>query len=235
MERAVPLIVPEVNAAAIDRHKGIIANPNCSTIQLVVALKPLHDAFELRRVVVSTYQAITGAGQAGVDQLMTELQGEQPVNPKFPVPAAFNTMFHPFVEGTADTEEEAKLVRETRRILGLPRLAVTATCVRIPTTAAHGESVNVEFASPVTAARARAVLAKASGIVVKDDPARDIYPSVLDARDRDEVFVGRIRKDPTRPNTLNLWVVADNVRKGAATNAVQIAERIISRRSRGQT
>jgi len=224
MERGVPLVVPEVNPEAAAKHRGIIANPNCSTIQLVVALKPLHDAFGLKRVVVSTYQAVSGAGQAGVDQLIAELKGRTPEKPKFNHTSAFNTIFHSFNEGQDYTEEEVKMINEARKIMGLPKLPITVTCVRIPTTAAHGESVNVEFELPVTPARARRLLERAPGVVVWDDPTRDFYPTVLDAGDHDEVFVGRIRRDASNPNTLNMWVVADNVRKGAATNAVQIAE-----------
>ena len=227
MDKKVPLVVPEVNPDAALKHRGIIANPNCSTIQLVVALKPLHQAFGLKRVVVSTYQAISGAGQSGVDQLMAELKGKPPAKPKFSRPAAFNTIFHSFLDGSDYTEEENKMMNETRKIMGLPKLATTMTCVRIPTLAAHAESVNVEFEQPVTLAKARKVLERAEGIVVMDSPAADNYPTVLDAGGRDEVFVGRIRRDASQPNTLNLWVVADNVRKGAATNAVQIAELLI--------
>ena len=227
MDKKVPLVVPEVNPDAALKHRGIIANPNCSTIQLVVALKPLHEAFGLKRVVVSTYQAISGAGQSGVDQLMAELKGKPPAKPKFSRPAAFNTIFHSFLDGSDYTEEENKMMNETRKIMGLPKLATTMTCVRIPTLAAHAESVNVEFEQPVTPAKARKVLERAEGIVVMDSPAADNYPTVLDAGGRDEVFVGRIRRDASQPNTLNLWVVADNVRKGAATNAVQIAELLI--------
>ncbi len=225
MDPTVPLVVPEVNPQAIERHQGIIANPNCSTIQLVVALKPLHDVFGIRRVVVSTYQAVSGAGQAGVEQLLGELQGKTPESPKFRRPVAFNTIFHDF-HGAEATEEEVKMERETRKIMGIDDLPISVTCVRIPTTAGHGESVNVEFESAVTARAAREVLRVAEGIVVVDDPFRDRYPTVLDASGRDEVFVGRIREDRSRSNTLNLWIVADNVRKGAATNAVQILQRL---------
>ncbi len=229
MDRTVPLVVPEVNPASAHKHHGIIANPNCSTIQLVVALKPLHDAFGLKRVVVSTYQAVSGAGQAGLDQLMDELKGREPRKRKFPHTAAFNTIFHSFDPGADYSEEEVKMMNETRKILGLPRLRCTMTCVRIPTVAAHGESVNAEFEQAVSPAKARKVLAKAPGVVLWDDPANNLYPTVLDAGDHDEVFVGRIRKDASQPNTLNMWVVADNVRKGAATNAVQIAELLIAK------
>jgi aspartate-semialdehyde dehydrogenase len=228
MDRKVPLVVPEVNPQAALKHKGIIANPNCSTIQLVVALKPLHDAFGLKRLVVSTYQAISGAGQAGVDQLTAELKGKSPAKPKFTRQAAFNTIFHSFLDGDDYTEEEVKMMNETRKIMELPKLAATMTCVRIPTVAAHAESVNAEFERPVTAAKARKILEKTPGVKVWDDPSNDHYPTVIDAGDHDDVFVGRIRKDASQPNTLNLWVVADNVRKGAATNAVQIAELLMA-------
>jgi aspartate-semialdehyde dehydrogenase len=231
MDRTVPLIVPEVNPDAVWKHKGIIANPNCSTIQLVVALKPLHDAFGLKRVVVSTYQAVSGAGQAGVDQLLAELKGRTPEHPKFKNTIAFNTIFHSFNEGEDYTEEEMKMINETRKIMALPKLPATMTCVRVPTIAGHAESVNAEFVNPVTPAKARKLLERAPGVVVWDEPASDLYPTVLDAGDHDDVFVGRIRKDASQPNTLNMWVVADNVRKGAATNAVQIAELLLSRPS----
>ena len=230
MDRSVPLVVPEVNPHTLAKHKGIIANPNCSTIQLVVALKPLHDAFGLRRLVVSTYQAISGAGQAGLDQLRAEVRGRQVEHPKFPRQAAFNTIFHSFGDGDDYTEEELKMINETRKILEMPKLAATMTCVRIPTEVAHGESVNAEFERAATPARARRILERTPGVVVMDDPAGDLYPTVLDAGGRDEVFVGRIRKDASQANTLNMWVVADNVRKGAATNAVQIAEALIAAR-----
>ncbi len=227
MEKGVPLVVPEVNPEETFKHKGIIANPNCSTIQLVVALKPLHDKFGLRRVVVSTYQSVAGAGQSGVDQLMAELKGKKPEHPKFPRQAAFNTIFHSFLQGKDSTEEELKMMNETRKIMGLPRLPITVTCVRIPTTGAHGESVNVECEKQISVSQARKTLERAPGIVVMDDPANDLYPTILDAENRDEVFIGRIRKDPSQGMTLNMWVVADNLRKGAATNAVQIAELLI--------
>ena len=224
MEKGVPLVVPEVNPEEAAKHNGIIANPNCSTIQLVVALKPLHEKFGLQRVIVSTYQSISGAGQSGVDQLKSELKGKKPENPKFSRQAAFNTIFHSFPEGKDSTEEELKMMNETRKIMGLPKLPITVTCVRIPTTGAHAESVNVEFQRQTSPSRARKVLEKAPGIVVMDAPEADSYPTILDAEGRDEVFVGRIRKDPTQGSTLNMWVVSDNLRKGAATNAVQIAE-----------
>ncbi len=227
MDKRTPLVVPEVNPEALESHRGIIANPNCSTIQLVVALKPLQDKFGIKRLIVSTYQAVSGAGQSGLDQLQTELKGKKLENPKFPRQAAYNTLFHTFPDGKSDTEEELKMMNESRKILNLPKLRVSMTCVRIPTIAAHGESVNVEFEKKVTPAQARSILSKAPGIVVMDDPANDIHPDILNAGGRDEVFVGRIRKDNSQPNTLNMWVVSDNIRKGAATNAVQIAELLL--------
>lgn len=230
MDRSVPLVVPEVNPEAAFKHKGIIANPNCSTIQLVVALHPLQEKFGLKRVIVSTYQSISGAGQSGVDQLMAELKGKTSAQPKFSRQVAFNTIFHSFPEGKDSTEEEIKMMNETRKIMGLPRLSVTVTCVRIPTTGAHAESVNVELIERGTPAAARKVLERSKGVIVIDDPKADQYPTILDAAGRDEVFVGRIRKDPSQPNTLNMWVVSDNLRKGAATNAVQIAEVLIAGR-----
>ena len=231
MEKGVPLVVPEVNAAEALRHKGIIANPNCSTIQLVVPLKTLHESFGLKRVVVSTYQSVSGAGQSGVDQLMAELKGKKPEAPKFSRQAAFNTLFHDFLDGSDATEEETKMMRETRKILGIKDLAISVTCVRIPTTGAHAESVNVTLQKPATPARIRKLLAKTPGVIVMDDPSNDLYPTVLDAADRDEIFVGRIRKDSSAPNTFNMWIVSDNRRKGAATNALQIAELLVKKDS----
>ena len=227
MEKGVPLVVPEVNPEAAYKHKGIIANPNCSTIQLVVPLKPLHKKFGLQRVVVSTYQSISGAGQSGVDQLMAEIKGKRPVAPKFTRQAAFNTIFHSFPDGKDSTEEELKMMNETRKIMGLPRLPITVTCVRIPTTGAHGESVNIEFEKPAPVSQVRKVLTRSAGITLMDNPEDDIYPTILDAENRDDVLIGRIRKDPSKARSLNMWVVSDNLRKGAATNAVQIAELLV--------
>lgn len=230
MDESTPLVVPEVNPHAVRHHRGIIANPNCSTIQLVCVLQPLHRAFGLRRVVVSTYQSISGAGQSGVDQLVAELEGRAVEQPTFSRQVAFNTIFHAFGEGCDYTEEEVKMIRETRKILEMPDLPATMTCVRIPTLAAHAESANIEFERPVSPEAARKVLRQASGVVVVDAPSENLYPTVLDAGGRDDVLVGRIRTDASRENSLNLWIVADNVRKGAATNAVQIAELILRNR-----
>ena len=225
MDPEVPLVVPEVNAGTIRRHHGIIANPNCSTIQLVVALKPLHDRFTIRRIVVSTYQAVTGAGQKGHDQLMSELAGRMPKAAKFPHPIAFNAL--PQIDEFREdgyTREEHKIMAETRKILGDESIRVTATCVRVPVVGGHSEAVTVEFARPFTLEEVKSILQGAAGVVLLDNPAAGAYPMAVTANERDEVFVGRIRRDPSAENSLNLWIVADNIRKGAATNAVQIAE-----------
>jgi len=231
MDPGVPLAVPEVNPDAVLAHKGIIANPNCSTIQMVVALKPLHDAAGIRRIVVSTYQAVSGAGQAAVDELRAQVErGEAAVPAKFPHRIAFNCL--PQIDvflGEGDTKEERKMVEETRKILGAPDLPISATCVRVPVVTAHAESVNVAFERPLPPERARELLARAAGVEVIDDPGAGAYPMPLSAAGRDPVFVGRIRRDPSTPNALNLWIVADNLRKGAALNAVQLAELLVAK------
>ncbi len=229
MDPEVPLVVPEVNPDALRKHRGIIANPNCSTIQMVVALKPLHDTFGIIRVVVATYQSVTGAGQRGYDQLIAELQGRDAGIPKFPHPIAFNCIPHiDDFEADGYTREELKMMRETVKIMGDSGIRVTATCVRVPVTGGHSEAVTVEFARPVDISRARDLLRHAPGVVLVDEPAHSRYPMPRDAEGKDEVFVGRLRKDPTVPNGLSLWIVSDNLRKGAATNAVQIAERLVA-------
>ena len=234
MDPTVPLVVPEVNPEAIAGHRGIIANPNCSTIQMVVALKPLSDAFGLRRVVVSTYQAVSGAGQTGIQELDDQWRAiaggvEPPIPSKFAHPIAFNVV--PQIDEFLPdgyTKEERKMVDETRKILGDQSLAICPTCVRVPVVNAHSESILVETERPITPEAARAVWAKAPGLVVLDDPSTRTYPLPTTAHGRDEVFVGRIRADLDRPNALLFWCVADNLRKGAATNAVQIAERLLA-------
>lgn len=228
MHPEVPLVVPEVNAHAIDQHKGIIANPNCSTIQLVVALKPLHDKYVLKRVVVSTYQSISGAGQTGVDQLMGEIAGTAKETP-YPHPVAFNTMFHPIAEYDGFSEEEIKVKNETRKIMEVPGLPIAVTCVRLPILGGHGESVNIETEHPFTPRELRDTLASAPGIIVHDDPQNAIYPTPRKSDDKDPVFVGRVRMDDSVVNGAHLWIVADNLRKGAATNAVQIASALLKR------
>jgi aspartate-semialdehyde dehydrogenase len=234
MDDRCPLVVPEVNAHALEKHRGIIANPNCSTIQMVLVLKPLHDAARIRRVVVSTYQAVSGTGQKAVDELETQtrrlfnMQEAEAV--VYPHRIAFNCLPHidVFLENEY-TREEMKMTRETVKIMEDASIAVTATCVRVPVFYGHSESVNVESESKITPARARALLSQAPGVRVYDNPSRKMYPMPMDAAGEDAVFVGRIREDETIANGLNLWIVADNIRKGAALNAVQIAEQLLER------
>lgn len=224
MDDSVPLVVPEVNRKQIFKHKGIIANPNCSTIQMVVVLKPLHDAFKIKRVIVSTYQSVTGAGNKAVVQLQEELANHVPKEMKFPHPIAFNCIPHIdvfFDDGY--TKEEVKMMNETKKIMG-ENIKVSATTVRVPVMGGHSESVNIEFEKKCSVKEVREILDKAPGVVVEDDPKNNIYPMPINAHDKDDVFVGRIRKDETVPSGINLWIVSDNIRKGAATNAVQIAE-----------
>jgi aspartate-semialdehyde dehydrogenase len=230
MDPDVPLVVPEVNPGALDGGARIIANPNCSTIQLVVALKPLHDRYGLRRVVVSTYQSVTGTGYKAVEQLRAEREGRPPAHRPYPHPIDGNVLPHCDVfEEDGYTREEKKLVRESRKILGLPDLALTATAVRVPVMGGHSESVNVQFERPAPPNEVRALLGESPGVVVLDDPSAALYPMPIHAEGRDPVFVGRIRADESAPNALNLWIVSDNLRKGAATNAVQIAEALRGR------
>ena len=233
MDPDVPLVVPEVNPQDVARHKGIIANPNCSTIQMVVALKPLHDAFRVRRVVVSTYQSVSGAGQTGLNELAAQtaahVDGSEPPAPsKFAHPIAFNCI--PQIDDflpNGYTKEEMKMVHETRKIMGDESIDVCPTCVRVPVLYSHGESILVETERPISPEAAREVWANAPGLVVVDDPASRSYPLPAASAGRDEVFVGRVRRDPGRPNALLFWCVSDNLRKGAATNAVQIAEELL--------
>ncbi len=233
MDEQCPLVVPEVNAHDLEWHKGIIANPNCSTIQMVVALKPLHDAARIKRVIVSTYQAVSGTGQKAIVELENQvrrLMSGQEANPEvYPHQIAFNCLPHIDVFLDNDyTKEEMKMVKETVKIMGDPGIKVTATTVRVPVFYGHSESVNVEFERPLSPQQARAILAQAPGIKVLDNPREKIYPMAIDAAGQDETFVGRIRKDETIENGLNMWIVADNIRKGAALNAVQIAEALIA-------
>ncbi len=231
MDPAVPLVVPEVNRAKIFEHHGIIANPNCSTIQMVVALKPLHDRWKVRRVVVATYQSVTGAGKKGLTQLEKEIAGCTPEERKFPHPIAFNIL--PQVDVFHDdgyTKEEYKMVNETKKIMGDDSILVNATCVRVPVWGGHSESVNVEFERPCSLQEAREALRQAPGVILQDDPGQSVYPMPIHAWEKDPVFVGRLRLDTTVPSGMTLWVVADNLRKGAATNAVQIAEEWIKGR-----
>lgn len=221
------LVVPEVNAHVLTPQDKIIANPNCSTIQMVVALNPLHKRYCIRRIVVSTYQSVTGTGVKAVDQLMHERTG-QPCERAYPYQIDLNLLPHidVFTEN-GYTKEEMKMVNETQKIMGDDSIRVTATTVRVPVMGGHSESVNVEFEQEYDLAEVRQLLENAPGVSVLDDPANLQYPMPLMAHDKDEVFVGRLRRDESQPRTLNMWVVSDNLRKGAATNAVQIAEYLI--------
>jgi aspartate-semialdehyde dehydrogenase len=234
MDKDVPLVVPEVNPQAIAQHtkKGIIANPNCSTIQMVVALKPLHDLAKIKRIVVATYQSVSGAGRAAMDELFTQTRGiyvnDAPKPELFTKQIAFNVIPHiDIFMDDGSTKEEWKMVAETKKILD-PEIAVNATCVRVPVFIGHAESVNIECERPIDEDAAREALQNAEGIVVVDHRANEGYVTPEEAAGEDPVYVSRIRKDPSVPNGLNLWVVADNLRKGAALNAVQIAE-VLSR------
>jgi aspartate-semialdehyde dehydrogenase len=232
MDPAVPLVVPEVNPHAIAAHKGIIANPNCSTIQMVVVLKPIHDAARIRRVVVSTYQATSGAGKKAMDELFHQtaaiLNCKEYAPKVFPYRIAFNVIpqIDVFLEN-GYTKEEMKMTNETKKIMGDDTIRVTATTVRVPVFYGHSEAVNIETERKITAAEARALLAKAPGVKVVDDPGSRRYPMPIEAAGQDDTYVGRIREDVSLENGLNLWIAADNIRKGAATNAVQIAEILI--------
>ncbi|MBQ7340293.1 MAG: aspartate-semialdehyde dehydrogenase [Clostridia bacterium] len=225
-DERVPLVVPECNANDILWHNNIIANPNCSTIQAVVALKPLHEAFGIKRVIYSTYQAVSGAGAKGFNDLKGGICGEAPQ--KFPYPIFGNCL--PHIDVFMDngyTKEEDKMIFETKKILGDEDIKVTATCVRVPVYFGHSESINIEFNKPCTLEGVKEVLSKAEGIVIQDEPDKLLYPMPLTAENKNDVFIGRIRLDDTVESGVNLWVVADNIRKGAATNAVQIAEKAI--------
>ena len=242
MDKEVPLVVPEVNPEKIKEHKGIIANPNCSTIQMVVALWPIHKAAKIKRIVVTTFQSVSGAGQKKIielwEQSKTFTSGRAHLNVpyssrkimpvEFPHPIAFNLIpqIDVFLEN-GYTKEEMKMVNETRKIMGDPSIQVNATCVRVPVFFAHSESVNIETEKHITAASARKLLSKAEGVRVVDDPENKSYPMPIDAEGRDDTFVGRIRQDESVKNGLSMWVVSDNIRKGAALNAIQIAERLI--------
>lgn len=226
MDENVPLVVPEVNPEDIKWHKNIIANPNCSTIQAVVALAPLHKKYKIKRVVYSTYQAVSGAGIDGVSDFENTSKGLPPE--KWPHPIYNNCLPHIDVFlPNGYTKEEEKMINETRKILGEPTLAVTATTVRVPVLNSHSESINVEFHNPIELNEVREILKNSKGIIVEDDFENNVYPLAANASGKDEVFVGRLRIDESQPNSLNMWVVSDNVRKGAATNAVQIAEILI--------
>jgi aspartate-semialdehyde dehydrogenase len=230
MDPTKKLIVPEINADSITRNDKIIANPNCSTIQMVVALNPLHKKYKIKRIVVSTYQSVTGTGKKAVDQLMGErnkalkgANGEYPMAYKYPIDLNAIPQIDVFLDN-GYTKEEMKMVKETNKIMGDDSIRVTSTTVRIPVMGGHSESVNVEFEKDYDLAEVKKLLGNSPGVVVVDDPSSQQYPMPMDAHDKDEVFVGRLRRDETQPNTLNMWIVSDNLRKGAATNAIQIAE-----------
>jgi len=221
------LIVPEINGDQLSPEDKIIANPNCSTIQLVMALAPLHKKYKIKRLVISTYQSVSGTGKAAVDQLYAERAGEKKEK-VYPHPIDMNVL--PHIDVFMDngyTKEEMKMVHETRKILDDQSLNITATAVRLPVIGGHSESLNVEFHNDFDIQEIRGILRNTDGVVVQDDIANNVYPMPLNAHNKDEVFVGRIRRDESQPNTLNMWVVSDNLRKGAATNAVQIAEHLI--------
>ena len=224
MDPTKKLIVPEINGHVLTIDDRIIANPNCSTIQMVLALAPLHVKYRVKRIVVSTYQSVTGTGKDAVRQMMDEREGVN--GPKvYPHPIDMNAL--PHIDSFLDngyTKEEMKMVNETRKIMGDDTIGVTSTTVRIPSIGGHSEAVNVEFYEDFNISEVRSILASTPGIIVQDDPKNNIYPMPILSKGRDEVFVGRIRRDESQPNTLNMWIVADNLRKGAATNAVQIAE-----------
>jgi aspartate-semialdehyde dehydrogenase len=231
MHDDVPLVVAEVNPGALASHRGIIANPNCSTMQMVVALKPLYDAAGVERLVISTYQAVSGTGKKAVDELLDQshaLLHEREIEPPraYAHQIAFNALPHAgsFAPGDDHTDEERKLINETRKILGDESIRVSATCVRVPVVNGHSEAVNVQMRDDLSPERARELLRAAPGIVVADDPTTSLYPLATQATGHDEVFVGRIRRDPGHERALDMWIVADNLRKGAATNAVQLAE-----------
>ena len=229
MDATKKLIVPEVNATVLTNTDKIIANPNCSTIQMVVVLKPLHDKYKIKRVVVSTYQSVTGTGVKAVTQLMNERKGiEGEMAYKYPIDMNAIPQIDVFLEN-GYTKEEMKMTNETKKIMGDDNIQVTATCVRIPTMGGHSESVNIEFENDFDLTEVKTLLSNAAGVVVKDDVANFIYPMPLTAYDKDETFVGRLRRDETQANTINCWIVSDNLRKGAATNAVQIAEYLVEK------
>jgi len=227
MDPSKPLVVPEVNGDVLTAADKIIANPNCSTIQMVVALNPLHKKYKIKRVVVSTYQSVTGTGKKAVDQLFNEREGrEGEMAYKYQIDLNAIPQIDVFLEN-GYTKEEMKMVNETKKIMRDDSIRVTSTTVRIPVMGGHSESVNIEFENDFDLAEVKHLLSEAPGVVLQDDPLQQIYPMPLWAHEKDEVFVGRIRRDETQPNTLNMWIVSDNLRKGAATNAVQIAEHLI--------
>jgi aspartate-semialdehyde dehydrogenase len=236
MQEDVPLVVSEVNPEALQGHHGIIANPNCSTMQMVVALKPLHDEAKIERLVICTYQAVSGTGRRAVDELLDQshaLLHDREIAPpsEYAHQIAFNALPQAgsFAAGEDHTDEERKLMNETRKILGDPSIRISATCVRVPVVTGHSEAVNVQTREALSPERARELLRRAPGVSVVDDPDAALYPLAIDAAGKDEVYVGRIRRDPGHDRALDMWIVADNLRKGAATNAIQLAELLHAR------
>jgi aspartate-semialdehyde dehydrogenase len=237
MHEHVPLVVSEVNPDAVDGHQGLIANPNCSTMQMVVALKPIVDSVGIERLVISTYQSVSGTGQRAIQELKAQsravLEGEAASAEVYPHQIAFNVLPHveTFKDGDDYTTEERKMMAETRKILGASEdaLGISATCARVPVFSAHSESVNVQTRDALSPEECRELLSSAPGLILVDDPANGLYPLATEAAGRDEVLVGRVRRDPSHPRCLNLWIVGDNLRKGAATNAVQVAELLVER------
>lgn len=228
MDPSKKLVVPEINAKEITPNDKIIANPNCSTIQMVLALEPLRQRYGIKRIVVSTYQSVTGTGKAAVDQMMAERSGE--ANPPMVYPHKIDMNVLPHIDvfqPNGYTKEEMKMINETKKIFSDNTIQVTSTTVRIPTMGGHSEAVNVEFKQDFDLAEVRSLLENAPGVIVQDDPSNFVYPMPITSHKKDEVFVGRLRRDESQPNTLNMWIVADNLRKGAATNAVQIAEYLL--------
>jgi aspartate-semialdehyde dehydrogenase len=234
MESGVPLVVPEVNPDALENHQGIIANPNCSTIQLVVAINPLHQITRIKRLIISTYQAVSGTGREAMEELKDQIQqwlkGEEIKKEVYPHQIAFNLIPHigQFLPN-GYTEEELKLANETKKIMEDDRIAVTATCVRVPVFIGHSEAVTVEMEKELSVPQVKGILSRAPGVILQDNIDDHLYPLPLEAAEKDEVFVGRIRKDKSIKNGINLWIVADNLRKGAALNAIQIAELLIKK------
>ena len=234
MEPEVPLVVPEVNADDLEGHRGIVSIPNCSTTPLVMALKPLHQVNPIRRVIADTYQGVSGTGAAAVEELRhqsRQVLDDQEVAPAvYPHQIAFNALPHiePFLEN-GYTTEEMKVRDETRKIMHAPEIEISATCVRVPVMVSHSAAVHVEFARPISPSEVREILSGMPGVAVLDDPESNLYPTPIDATGRDEVFVGRVRRDTSHPNGIAMWIVCDNLRKGAATNAFQIAEEVLSR------
>ncbi|MBC7189186.1 aspartate-semialdehyde dehydrogenase [Candidatus Aerophobetes bacterium] len=234
MEKDVPLVVPEVNPHAVEKHKGIIANPNCSTIQLVVAIYPIHRNFKIKRIIITTMQSVSGTGKEAIFELKTQTKQyleEKPLKKEvYPHQIAFNLLPHigNFL-ASGYTEEEMKLVNETRKIMEDDSIKVTATCVRVPVFFSHSEAVTIETEKSVSPEKVREILSQAPGVIVEDDPEKNIYPLPVNAQGKDEVFVGRIREDESCENSINMWIVADNLRKGAALNTIQIAELLIKK------